>query len=352
MNKKILFCCDGSWETRYDQTTEYEGTNSNVLKMYRATLKTSNQIAFYQPGVGCDMGYFFDRPLPSLRGGATGAGIDRKIKEAYLQIAEVYKPGDEIFLFGWSRGAYTARSLASMICEFGLPTKPFNPFIADEVFLVYRDPSKRESLLNYLEIKYGLFKPYIQFVGVLDTVGSLGVPALEGGVSQPRYGFLNTDLHPNILNAYQAIALDECRHEYPITMWNNPIPPVQGQVCEQIYFAGCHGNVGGDTPEGEPGLCEIPLKWMANKASSLGLDIHPALLAKDQLLSLEEALAPIYESWSPIWGKREYREVSNTAMLSNSVAIRCELDPKYRPQNLNFINGKLDPSYRIVDVLN
>lgn len=348
MSKRILFCADGTWSTTENDASSFDTTNTNVRKMYRAALQTHDQITIYDTGVGCD-----NRIMQSLRGGAVGAGINDKIKEGYTQIAKVFKPGDDIFLFGWSRGAYTVRSLASMIYDVGFPTNSsIDSKMVDELFFVYRNPSQRASLLTDLEKKYGLHKTNIKFVGVLDTVGSLGAPAIKGGVSEPRYGFLDTNLNPNILNAYQAIAIDECRQQFPITMWIEPSPPIKGQVLEQIWFAGCHDDVGGGFPEKEPGLSQIPLKWMADKASDLGLKIDPALLDANLVANTKQALSPIHESWSKIDGKKEYRVIADNAMLSNSVAIKCEKDSAYRPENLNFVDDKLAKSYQIEKVLN
>ena len=346
MGKRILYCADGTWDTTRNDASSFDTTNTNVRKMYRASIASAEQIAFYDSGVGTD-----DRLLPSLRGGAFGAQIDEKIKQAYSQIAQVHKVGDEIFLFGWSRGAYTVRSLASMIYLVGFPTKSFDNSMVDELFFVYRNPEQRETLLDDLDKKYGLRKTPIKFVGVLDTVGSLGLPAVKGGVSEPRYGFLNTSLDPNILNAYQAIAIDECRQQFPITMWDEPSPPVKGQVLEQIWFAGDHEDVGGGFPEDEAGLSEIPLKWMADKASSLGLQIKSDLLTRDTALNAKQALSPIHDEWSPKYGRREYRVVPDNAMLSDTVAFRCKQDNTYRPQNLSFVDDTLAKSYQIKKVL-
>ncbi|HZK80884.1 MAG TPA: DUF2235 domain-containing protein, partial [Humisphaera sp.] len=102
MSKRIVFCADGTW----DDTAN----NTNVYKLFKAALTCSDQIPYYDDGVGAD-----GNPLQKLSGGALGEGIFQKIKDGYSKIAQVYEPNDEIFLFGFSRGAYTARSLAGMI---------------------------------------------------------------------------------------------------------------------------------------------------------------------------------------------------------------------------------------------
>ncbi len=348
MSKKIIYCSDGTWATsKKEENKSMEVSNSNVQKMYRAVLHLPDQIAFYESGLGTQAKRWFR----FLLSGSIGSGIDQKIKEAYFQISQAFKPGDELFFFGWSRGAYTIRSLANMICDVGLPTKPIDYKAVDELFFVYRNPDKRNHLLSSLQKKYNLEETTIKFIGVLDTVGSLGVEALHGDVSHRKYDFLETCLRPQILHAYQAIAIDECRQQFPITHWFPLYPSIKGQVLEEIYFSGCHDDVGGGYPEYEPGLSELPLKWMAKKVSDLGLQIDPALLPKHIAINTKQALSPIHETWKPMNGKRDYRIINDNAFLSESVAIRCKQDPTYRPPNLKFVDGKLSPSYQIVKIL-
>lgn len=335
MSKRIIYCADGTWE---DSTN-----NSNVHKMFKAALVTSDQVTFYDNGLGSD-----GRPIQKMRGGAYGSGIDQKIKEGYTKIAQSYKPGDELFLFGWSRGAYTVRSLAGMICECGLPTKPFDSKMVDDLFFVYRNPQKKKSLFRDLKEKYGLCNVTIKFIGVWDTVGSLGHASFFGKINPIRYGFLDTDLHPNILNAYHALSIDERRKEFPPTLWALPSPPVKGQVLEQVWFAGCHADIGGS----KAGLPEISFKWLAEKAKENGMQIDPNVFSHYENLNASNALGQIHESWSIKCGLPKTRTIPKNAVLSNSVALRCKYDPSYRPKNLTFTNDVLNSSYTIRNILN
>lgn len=112
-------------------------------------------------------------------------------------------------------------------------------------------------------------------------MGALGIPALFGGIDPLIYGFLDTSLHPDVLNAYQALAINERRQEFPPTLWTPANPPVPGQVLQQVWFAGVHCDVGGSYPE--TGLSNITLSWMLAKAMALGLQVAPEV-AKEYAL--------------------------------------------------------------------
>jgi hypothetical protein len=250
-----------------------------------------------------------------------------------------------VYLFGFSRGAYTARSLGGMIAATGLPTANFDDTLVDLAFNAYRDKDDRAEILAGLD-KYKLFDAKIKMIGVWDTVGSLGVPSLVGGVDPILYGFLDTGLHPDVLNAYQALAIDERRCEFPPTLWTSV--PVPGQTIEQVWFAGVHCDVGGSYPE--TGLSDIALSWMMRKAKALGLEFADAAWARYGVIDPSHALDTIHESWSLLWAIPKRRTVDPAASVSNSVTIRCQLDPSYRPENLTLQNGA-PAGYRSVQVI-
>jgi uncharacterized protein (DUF2235 family) len=325
MSKRIVFCADGTW----DGTTN----NTNVYKLFKATLITAGQIAFYDDGVGSD-----GTPLEKLVGGAFGEGLFQKIRDGYSKISQVYNEGDEIFIFGFSRGAFTARSLAGMIAVCGLPTGNFDDNLVESAFNAYRNPNDRAAILNGLT-KYSLFNAKITMVGVWDTVGSLGIPALLGQVDLLRYGFLDTSLHPDVLNAYQALSIDERRQEFPPTLWT-PLPQaVAGQTLEQVWFCGVHCDVGGGYPE--TGLSDIAFSWMLEKAADLGLNVDPNVLKLYTLMDPKNALDTIHESWNLGWGLPKVRTIPNNSLVSNSVLIRSKFDNVYAPGNLTSETGTL-----------
>jgi uncharacterized protein (DUF2235 family) len=191
MSKRIAFCADGTWDG--------SGNNTNVYKLFKALLTTADQAPYYDDGVGSD-----GQPIEKLAGGAFGAGLFQKIKDGYTKIAQVYEANDELFLFGFSRGAYTARCLAGMIAICGLPTANFTDDLVETAFEAYRNKDLRTQLLAQINQTCNLFDAKLAMVGVWDTVGSLGIPAIFGGVSPLIYGFLDTSLHPDVLHAYHA----------------------------------------------------------------------------------------------------------------------------------------------------
>ena len=316
MSKRIVFCADGTWDSPQN--------NTNVYKLFKAVTITSGQVVFYDDGVGSD-----GTPLEKLAGAAIGEGIFQKIKDGYTKIAHVYDEGDDVFIFGFSRGAYTARSLAGMIAICGLPTGAFDDDLVNAAFQAYRNPGQRAAF----DAQNLLFDAKLKMVGVWDTVGSLGLPAIAGGVDPVHYGFLDTSLHPDVLNAYQALAIDERRAEFPPTLWTPPAPPVAGQVLEQVWFSGVHCDIGGGYPE--TGLSDITFSWMIGKAQSLGLQIDPDVAAQYALLDPKFAIDQIHESWSLLWLFPKSRAIAGDSTLSNSVVIRCEYGGNYQPGNLD-----------------
>jgi uncharacterized protein (DUF2235 family) len=337
MSKRIIFCADGTWDSAQNDT--------NVYSLFKAMPIASDQVTYYDDGVGSD-----GTLIEKLTGGAFGAGLFQKIKDGYSKIAQVYEPNDDLFIFGFSRGAYTARCLAGMIAICGLPTASFDDNLVNTAFNAYRqrDPNQRKTILASLS-QYNLFDAKIKMVGVWDTVGSLGIPALLGGVDPILYGFLDTNLHPDVLNACQALAIDERRREFPPTLWTPPSPPVAGQTLEQVWFSGVHCDVGGGYPE--TALSGITLAWMMGKAKSLGVQIDPTVWTQYALPEAKNALGQIHESWSILWGFPLARTVANNSALSNSVAIRCDNVPGYQPGNLTFINDELGPNYTTISVV-
>lgn len=186
-----------------------------------------------------------------------------------------------------------------------------------------------------------MYNPKITMIGVWDTVGSLGIPSVIGGVDPVFYGFLDTSLHPCVLNAFHALAIDERRFEFPATLWTSP--PTAGQTIEQVWFCGVHSDVGGGEPddvEGATALSDITLGWMMSKASALGLQVDPAVQKTYTLpLDAKYALDKLHESWTPLWGFPRRRMIDKNAVLADSVVIRCQNDNSWRPANLELTDG-------------
>jgi uncharacterized protein (DUF2235 family) len=339
MSKRIVYCADGTWDKASKRT--------NVYKLYKALLTTADQVPLYDDGVGADGG-----ALVMLLGGAFGTGLWKKIREGYMHIAHVYEQGDEIYIFGFSRGAFTARSLAGMIAAVGLPTKSFDDGMVGQAFDAYRDRANRPAKLQKLA-PFGMFAADIKMVGVWDTVGALGIPAAVGLIDPIVYGFLDTGLNPKIKNAFHAMAMDERRAQFMPTAWTGT--PAADQHVEQVWFTGAHSDVGGGEPDDVDGakeLSDIPLSWMIDKARGLGVRIdedvarlyaHP--------MNPDYALNKFHESWKLLWGVPLRRKIAKDAAIANSVVVRCQHDADWRPSNLTFVNGAVAPGYNIVAVV-
>lgn len=348
MSKKIIVCADGTWNTPHGVGVAVNDTN--VRKLYCSLAEVPDQMRYYDSGVGTD-----GTPIDHLTGGAMGQGLFQKVQDGYEFIAYVWDPGDEIYLFGFSRGAYTARSLAGMIAGFGIPNKNFDNTTVQKIFSAYRqsDPTARAKMKADLTAEYGLTEANIRMVGVWDTVGSLGVPGVLFSLfDQKTYGFLDTALHPCIQNAYHAVCLDERRAQFLPTLWTNPdgsVRPNDAQV-EQVWFAGVHCDVGGSYVESQ--LSDIAMGWMMKRAMECGLVFDDE--AQKQYLKLDpkNALGTAHDEWKLIpWGIPEHRKVPPGAMLANTVALRLAGGMRYKPENLTLTTDGALSGYVVQDVL-
>jgi uncharacterized protein (DUF2235 family) len=340
MSKRIVFCADGTWQDPLN--------NTNVYRLYKALDVSADQVTFYDDGVGAGI-----TGIAHILDGAFGQGLLQKIRDGYTRIAHVYEPNDQVFIFGFSRGAYTARSLAGMIAACGLPTGAFTSNCVAQAFSAYRNPSQREAILGGLAA-CNLQPATIQMVGVWDTVGSLGIPAIFGGVDESQYGFLDTSLHPCIKNALQCLALDEKRAQFPATLWDGP--PSAGQTLEQVWFSGCHGDVGGGTAPGGPldagtRLCDVTMGWMVSRAQQCGLTFVDGAAAQFAVLPAEAALDIIRETWTPVDGPPHLRPVAANAEVANSVAVRLKYALTYVPGSLSVVDGELADGYAMENVV-
>jgi uncharacterized protein (DUF2235 family) len=342
---RIAFFCDGTWND--------PASNTNVGRLFTATEQLpGEQVAKYDSGVGTD-----GKPVDHLFGGAFGAGLVNKVKDGYSQIANAYSADDELFLFGFSRGAYTARCLAGMIAICGLPTQNVNQECIDTAWQAYRtvgDEPHRQSLLASMS-EYGMHDAKITMLGVWDTVGSLGIPALWGEVDTNQYGFLSTDLHADVLNAFQAVAIDEQRKQFPPSLWTAACG--EGQVMEQVWFTGVHCDVGGGYAPGTNDngtlLADITLAWMAGKAQALGLKLDAAFTAKYQTPAARYALNELHDSKTGLF-KLDlpfHRTIPKGAAIGSSVAIRLQHGSGYAPGNLTLANGVPAGDYVLVDTV-
>lgn len=229
-----------------------------------------------------------------------GRGINRQIRRAYGFLASRYRPGDRIFFFGYSRGAYAARSLAGVIDRVGL-LKPQNATERNirQVYRHYEAGAKSPAAARFAEL-YCLPEAPIEMIGVWDTVKALGVRLpLLWPLAEKRHGFHTHALGPSIRNGFHAIARDETREVFDPVMWETD-PKWPGQRLEQVWFRGTHGDIGGQLggfEEARP-LANIPLVWMLDRAAECGLDLPEGWRARFP----QDPAAPSVGTWSN-WGK-------------------------------------------------
>ena len=331
MSKKIILCADGTWNTPHGPSALPNDTN--VRKLYSLLAEDPSQLKYYDSGVGTD-----GTPFEHFFGGSMGAGLFQKIQDGYEFLSYVWDPGDEIYTFGFSRGAYTARSLAGMIALFGVPNRNLDNQTVKRIFDAYRimDHNQRLAAKAALNAEYGLADVKIRMVGVWDTVGALGIPGhLFGDFDQERYGFLDTTLNPCIEKAVHAVAIDERRASFLPTLWSNPdgSPRANDAQVQQVWFPGVHCDVGGSYAESQ--LSNITLRWMIDNAKASGLVFDETAL--DACLSPKpfDPKGPTHDEWKLIpWGLPKQRTVPANAVLSNTVKIRIDRVPAYQPENL------------------
>jgi uncharacterized protein (DUF2235 family) len=347
MSKNIVLCADGTWNTPHGLTATV--TDTNVRKLYMALTNRASQLKYYDSGVGTD-----GTPIDHLTGGAMGEGLFQKIQDCYAFLGNVYDPGDKIFLFGFSRGAFTARSIGGMIAGFGVPSINLDNETVPAIFAAYRQPDldAKKKLKDQLTAAYGLQDVTVEMVGVWDTVGSMGIPGIFfNALNQKKYGFLDTTIHPCINHAYHAVCIDERRAQFKPTLWTNAggsALPNNDQVA-QVWFPGVHSDVGGSYQQSQ--LSDITLSWMMQKALKHGLVFSPEAEAKYLEPPLDDVKGQAHDEWKIVpWGIPEHRDIPSVATMSNTVQARLDQDADYAPQNVKLAGRNLD-GYSIAQVL-
>ncbi|KAF3925198.1 hypothetical protein ABW20_dc0103223 [Dactylellina cionopaga] len=275
--KRIIICCDGTWQ---DSDNGDAGSPTNVTRFARALKSVSDdgvaQIIYYQSGVGSSYASKFGR----LIAGGTGLGLSEHVREAFVFISNNYHVQDEIFILGFSRGAFTARSIAGLIGRIGVLTRrgmeSFGKIYEDYINFKLRDESYIDQQ-NWERIK-GVS---IKGIGCWDTVGALGIPTspvIEKCKCNDKYKFHDTDLTSSTENAFHALALDEHRLPFTPTLWRLPVPVTSERHTDivpnlkQVWFPGVHTNVGGGYADQE--IADLTLVWMIDRfLPFLGFDL-------------------------------------------------------------------------------
>jgi uncharacterized protein (DUF2235 family) len=297
--KRIVICCDGTWND-----ADSDANFTNVVRLARSVEshdtrkgKSVAQIVYYQSGVGSS-GDLVGRVV----GGGVGMGLSRNIRDAYAFVANNYCDGDEIFLFGFSRGAYTARSIAGLIGYAGILHKgDMDDFSLLWEGYRFKDKPGQPDVREQFPDRHKTVG--VRCIGVWDTVGSLGVPGHLDLLFKDFYQFHDTNLGPRVQFAFHALALDEHRKDFEPTLWQQTDEGRQnGQVMEQVWFAGAHSNVGGGYDE--HGLSDVALAWMADRVSPLlALDVAGYLSTKRDRRA-QWACGKLYDSADGEWRLR------------------------------------------------
>ena len=332
--RRLILCLDGTWNEP-DQEDRGKRKPSNIVKIARSVLPISsdstNQYVFYDKGVGT--GSLYDK----ITGGVTGEGLEENVLDAYRALVYNYVPSDEVYIFGFSRGAYTARSVTGLLSRCGLLPKK-NAFFMPEAFGLYR---AREDAIEFRK-SFECVDIKIRFLGVFDTVGARGIPLdLFEEANERRYGFHDMDLAPSVESAYHALAIDEQRKPFAPSIWEKTVSP--DQIMEQRWFSGVHTNIGGGYDN--DGLANCALHWIVSHAKQAGLEVDNTYLSFYRPFALDE-IRDSMTTYYRVLGRNVRRVrmgVASNESVDESVFTRIRAsenefphrDGPYRPKNIN-----------------
>jgi uncharacterized protein (DUF2235 family) len=379
--KNIAIFCDGTWQDLGQKIP------TNVARLARSVAAQTTakpdapaveQVVYYDDGVGVGEGVLDG--ATKLIGGGLGAGLDEKIAHAYNFLCLNFSPCDRIYIFGFSRGAYTARSLAGLLRRCWI-LKRENASQTDRALDLYRnstsdapevlkfkhdychpadafvgerkaDPVATAKILNAAPQFWG----HIQYVGVWDTVGSLGIPKTLpfSSIVDDKYRFHDTTLSRFVLSARHAVSIDERRSTFQPTLWDNIDAlninafaanlPYASRPYQQIWFPGRHSGVGGGEDDG--GLSIAPALWIAEGAIAAGLDFNQAALHAPPTADCCAPFTIVQQTVASrvikAAGEGDRAGPSNFAEISDAARTRWTKVPAYRPVPLSKFRDQLD----------
>ncbi len=377
--KRIAIFCDGTWN-RDDAPHP-----TNVVRMAQAVRLSAEdgrkQQVIYQRGVGSGAGAsWLARKMDTIGGGAFGWGLTRNIEDAYRALVFCYEPGDEVFIFGFSRGGYTARSLAGLIRSCGIPprdrvgeihkaiaryrsrsadTKPDDPdsFLFRSEFSPFTATSDAEWNWREKTAPGMCVRLELAYLGVWDTVGALGVPGFLAMAPflNRKYAFHDLSLSRSVTSARHAVALDERRKTFPPTLWDNlerlnklaladeedvSLDPNQRDhwPYRQEWFPGDHGSVGGGGER--DGLSSATFAWIAAGAQAAGLEMRQEKL--DEIARNTNVREVLVNTASAGFAKKALRVLTKDRDGPDRIADvaaftedRIRSDAAYRPASLS-----------------
>ena len=311
--KQIALFLDGTWQDAAD--------NTNISKMFNL-ITDDSVVKYYDAGVGTAKSWW-----DKVTGGLFGSGVQKNILQAYDFLRTNYEEGDEVFVFGFSRGAFTARSLVGFLDLVGLPGR-HSQLSTKKLFNIYRE--KDYDTVGRLITTEQTDDVKVKMIGVFDTVKSIGSPINITGINK-NWKFHNSSLCVNTENAFHAIAIDEERENFKAVYWTEK---TESQHVSQRFFSGSHSDVGGG---GDNIASIVPLSWMIRNAKECGLKIDMTQeRANAKLPSLENSYDEMfYGMYSKI--SSPYSRPINSSILGleidYSVTHRLKND-SYKPVNL------------------
>jgi hypothetical protein len=307
VQKNIALFIDG---TRNEYLDEGNPKRSNVPKLSDAVVNDGvKQIVKYMPGVGTRVGTYFV-------GGASGFGTARRIRTAYRFLSETYSLGDKLYLFGFSRGAFAARSLSGFVEAVGLLLRKHLNHVEQAYDLYVRGSDRDQSPLHeFLQDMTGSGAPVpdvstlpIYFIGLWDTVAALGTPGRTENLTARFIKHHKTELPTNVTHARHALALHELRRDFKPLLWTGCNPLSSGQSLEQVWFPGVHSDVGGGYggyPHETAELSDVALDWIASEAQAKGLSLRQQ--PRPGRNATTAVRSPLHNSW-----RREFKLVTPT----------------------------------------
>lgn len=273
--KKIILAFDGTGNLFGPQ-------NTNVVKLLQAIDPSAPVVTFYEYGIGTfpHQGFFSNTKslIGNLYKQAVGKGIRRNIQTAYAYLIDVYEPGDQVYLYGFSRGAYTARALAGLLHDYGLLNEGHRNLVKQLSHMYHRGKQSDQKMKGVSDsVRHEFQRLFTQpckpeLVGVWDTVGSLGT-----WVRGEK--FVNSELNKDVAVGLHAMAIHEKREKFPVSIWSNAMKSDgitrkdTGNVIKQVWFAGAHADVGGGYDD--TGLSDFALQWMLEESEKAGLPVRP-----------------------------------------------------------------------------
>jgi len=326
----IVICADGTWNRpEEDVETDFP---TNVLKLARAIRPSTGNVrqhVFYDWGLGSYHN--------SVGAGITGQGIHKNILDGYRYIVQNYSANDKIYLFGFSRGAYTVRALSGLINNCGILKRPDARLIS-EAWKIYKSPLGKNhpdgEASRLFRKDHAHPSRKVHFIGVWDTVGALGVPFSLMGLFDRNDEFYDTKMGENVSIARHALAIDEQREDFSPTIWT----PRPGVDLKQVWFSGVHTDIGGSyPPDRKTGISasDTPLAWMLDEAESAGLKVEPHIrgsLTEGENGQLHQSRKHVYRFKDPL--HRPLVIDDKPTRIHPSVKSRFLADSRYRPPQL------------------